>query len=152
MQAPQQQPGFAPQQQQGFAPQQQQGFGGGIQIPTLTIPQFNYQPPAMNFQQPPPAQQRTMPSMSMPSLGGYSPGAQAGGAGNWQSALAPLLAALLSNYYQSSAGLQQQGQQAQADSGLNWAGIGQDVNNTTQRYRDQGQGNILSFLGGLPWF
>jgi len=110
------------QQQQPAAPMQV-----STGIPTLT-------PPQAPTARPTPAIRR----------GVSAPGFRAG----FQQAAAPQLTGLLASYYPQLASLSAAQQQAQAQAGLGWAGLGQQIQQAAQQAQTGWLAQLLSALGG----
>ena len=91
----------------------------------------------------------TQPSMGTPQMAGLSPMAQSGYGGQLAAQQAPMQQQLMAQYYPAQAGLQQAFQQAQAQSGLGWGGLGSQANQAQQGYNTAMQNNLLGLLGGL---
>lgn len=68
---------------------------------------------------------------------------------NQQRALEPLAIGAMDQYYRGLAGLQGAGQQAIANSGLGWAGLGSRFGQLGDQYNVGRQGNLLGLLAGL---
>lgn len=161
---------FMPQQGRGM-PQQQMQMPAQQQWqpPSFPMPEFNYAAPSFsmpevsggggsdwlqNFAAPQlnvssgisPPQMPSVPSApQMPGMSG-SPGMQAGAQASYASAIGPMLSELLGQFYQGSAPINSGAQQAQAESGLGWMGLGSGLYNQQQDYQAQQQMGLMSLL------
>ena len=109
-------------------------------------------PPQMNITAGIPAQPMQMPqqpqAMGMPDQQGMSPMQQQAAQASFGQAAQPQLAQLLSQYYPAAAGLQDASQQAQAASGLGWAGLGSTGFNQAAGNQVAQNSQLLRFLQG----
>lgn len=162
---------FMPQQSRGM-PQQQMQMPAQQpwQPPSFPMPQFNYATPDLSIPElsqsgggmdwlqnfiPPqlnvssgisPPQMPGAPSApQMPGMAG-SPGMQAGGQASYASSIGPMLSELLGQFYQGSAPINSGAQQAQAESGLGWMGLGSGLANQQQDYQAQQQMGLMALL------
>ena len=117
----------------------QQAAGGGQQAPQQN----------MNVQAGITPQYITQPSMGTPQMAGLSPMAGSGYDAQLAAQQAPMQQQLMAQYYPAQAGLQQAFQQAQANSGLGWGGLGSQALQAQQGYQTGMQNNLLGLLGGL---
>lgn len=110
----------------------QGGMGGPTQINS------GIQPPQM------PGLPQVNPQAA--GLGGQSPMSGAATQALLPQMLAPQLAALQGQYYTGTADLGLAGQQAQAESGLGWAGLASQLQQLEQQRQQAQQNNLLGFL------
>jgi hypothetical protein len=85
----------------------------------------------------------------MGSVAGMGGAGMAGMSAGYGQAMQPQMMGLMGQYQQNAANLGLTGQQAQADAGLGWGSLAQQMSQNRQQYNTGTQGNTLGFLGSL---